>query len=96
MSARQNRYKPDLSSHPGQTIRELLERDERTQADLARQLGVADSYLSDVIRGRRGVSAQLALKLEPCFYIEAEFWLQLQMRHDLLIARHEQAKARKR
>lgn len=44
-----NRYRPDLSSHPGDTLREMLRERQVTQKDFAAELGIKDSYLSDVI-----------------------------------------------
>lgn len=88
MSVR-NKHSSDTTSHPGATAREMLERLDLKQTEMARHLGVADSYLSDVLRGRRGVSVQLALKFEEFFEVSAEFWLRLQMNHDLAEARAE-------
>lgn len=95
MSAR-NRYNPDSTSHPGATMLELLESDGRSQVWLAKKLKLSTPYINDVVRGRRGVSAAFALKLEPVFHIAAEFWLRLQMNHDLAEARAIEKRRAKR
>lgn len=88
MTVRQNTYAPDTVSHPGETLRELLNSRGWTQVELAKKLGMATSYLNDVVHGRRGVSVQLAIKLEATLKtFGAEHWLIMQMHHDLAQAR---------
>lgn len=42
---------------------------------LAALLGVPQNRISDIVRGRRGVSADTALRLEKAFGVSAQFWL---------------------
>ncbi len=57
----------------------------------ARALGVAlkvpPNRISDILRGRRGISADTALRLARHFGVSPEFWLNLQNRYDLETAR---------
>lgn len=87
MSIRQNRYRPDVVSNPGDSILELAKRNGLTQRALAEKLGVKDSYLSDIIRGKRGISVSMSLKLESIGWVSAEYWLGLQIAYDLAVAR---------
>ena len=57
-----------------------------TQNKLARDIGVNPGRVNDIIRGRRGMSADTALRLAAYFGTSAEFWLNLQSRYDLKIA----------
>jgi addiction module HigA family antidote len=84
-----NKYTPDNTSHPGETLREMLKERGVTQTAFASQLGIANSYLCDVLNCRRGVSTKTALRLEKALDVSAEFWLTLQMNHDLASARKE-------
>ena len=59
---------------------------------LARDLGVPANRITAVIKGERAITADTALRLSARFGTTAEFWLGLQMAHDLEAARqHLQA-----
>lgn len=57
---------------------------------LAKALGVSAARMNEIVRGRRGVTADTALRLARYFNTSAEFWLNLQTFYDLRMA---QAKA---
>lgn len=50
---------------------------------LGRILGVPANRISEMVRGRRGITADTALRLARYFGVSAEFWLNLQNRYDL-------------
>jgi addiction module HigA family antidote len=76
--------------HPGPLLSVTLRELGLSQRQAAGRLGVSDSYISDVISGKRGVSVELALKLERiCGPDSAMCWLLLQLRHDLAEARNK-------
>jgi addiction module HigA family antidote len=50
---------------------------------LARVIGVPGNRVSDIVRERRGMTADTALRLERYFGLKAETWLGLQADHDL-------------
>jgi len=63
---------------------------------LAKALGVSAPTVNDVVRGRRGITANLALRLQQHFGTSAEMWLRLQARFELDTALNtEWAKIRK-
>ncbi len=53
------------------------------------KIGLQPAHLSDLLKGKRHVSAKLALQLERHLGIDADLWLRLQMAYDLAIARRE-------
>ena len=55
---------------------------------LAAELGIPANRLTEIVAGRRRVTAEIALKLAARFGTMAEFWLGLQMAYDLDVARH--------
>jgi addiction module HigA family antidote len=57
-----------------------------TQLALAGALGISRRRVNELIRGKRGVSADTAVRLAAYFRTEPEFWLQLQMAWDLHLA----------
>lgn len=76
--------------HPGETIREdVLEPLGMSVNQLARALGVTATRLNDVVRGRRGITADTALRLARYLGSSAEFWLGLQLEYDLRTARQK-------
>ncbi len=58
-----------------------------SQNRLAREIAVPVARINDIIHARRGISADTALRLGRFFGTSAEFWLNLQARYDLKLAR---------
>ena len=74
--------------HPGETIREdVLKPLGMSVNQLAKALGITAARLNDVVRGRRGITADTALRLARYLGTSAEFWLGLQLEYDLRTAR---------
>lgn len=73
--------------HPGVFIREELAARGWQQQELARRVSYSQSYLSDVITGRRGMSAHLALALEAVLGTSAAYWLHLDVAYRLHLER---------
>lgn len=74
--------------HPGELIREdCLEPLGLTVTAAARWLGISRQSLSELINGRNGVSAEMAIRLEKAGWSKAETWLRLQTSYDLWQAR---------
>lgn len=84
--------------HPGRHLADALDGLKAecgiTRTDAARRLGVARRRLYDVIEGKHGVTADLAVRLEALGLSSAEFWLNLQQAYDLKTARVALADAR--
>jgi addiction module HigA family antidote len=73
--------------HPGEMIKEDFLADYGlTQYALAKALKIPHSRITDIIKGRRGISADTALRLARYFRNSAEFWLSLQAEYDLRTA----------
>jgi addiction module HigA family antidote len=54
-----------------------------SQVEAARQMGIPLNRLNEVIHGKRGVTADTALRLARVLSTSAEFWMNLQMASDL-------------
>jgi addiction module HigA family antidote len=73
--------------HPGEILRsEFLEPLGMSVNALALALRVPAPRINDVVRGKRAVSADTALRLERYFGASAQFWLNLQIAYDLRVA----------
>ncbi len=72
--------------HPGEVLKEeFLEPLDMTANKLAEALHVTPARLYEIISGRRGISANTALRLAIALGTTPEFWMNLQMIHDLRI-----------
>ena len=74
--------------HPGEIIKEeCLKPLSMSVNALAVALRVPASRINDVVRQKRGVSIDTALRLARYFNTTAQFWMNLQISYDLKIAR---------
>jgi len=89
--ATQNIILPFEATHPGILIKDELEaRPELKQKDLAIELGVKASFLNEIIKGKRPVTANLAILLEKIFEIPADYWMKFQSQYEIDKARIKQ------
>ena len=58
-----------------------------SQNRLARDIDVPVARVNDIIHGRRGITADTALRLAKYFDMTPEFWVNLQSRYDLKMAK---------
>jgi len=80
--------------HPGETIREdVLEPLGMSVNRLSKALGITATRLNDIVRGRRGITADTALRLARYLGSSAEFWLGLQLEYDLRTTRQARQRA---
>jgi antitoxin HigA-1 len=63
------------------------------QVEAARRLGVSLNRLNEIILGKRGVTADTALRLARLFKMSPQFWMRLQADWDLHQALEREAKA---
>lgn len=75
---------------PGEILlEEFLQPMEISQNKLAKDISVPANRISQIIHGKREITADTALRLGRYFNIEAEFWLNLQTRYNLKEAKSE-------
>ena len=74
--------------HPGKVLlRDFLEARSISQNALARDIGVPPRRINEIVLGKRGISADTAIRLAKHFGNSAQFWMQLQVDFDLEEAR---------
>ena len=78
--------------HPGRLLRRELESRKLSANRLALDLGVPSGRITDILNGRRSVSADTALRLARYFGNSAQFWLDLQSQYDIAVAEREVGK----
>ena len=69
---------------PGEVLREdFMEPLDISINQLARDLSVPPNRVSEIVNGKRSITADTALRLQRYFGVEAQFWLNLQTEYDL-------------
>ncbi|MGH9323247.1 MAG: HigA family addiction module antitoxin [Vicinamibacteria bacterium] len=80
--------------HPGEMLREeFLKPLGLTQVDAARELGISVNRLNELVLGKRGVTADTALRLARRFGTTPQFWMHLQADWDLHQAKRKTSAA---
>jgi addiction module HigA family antidote len=72
--------------HPGEVLADELAELNITPTELARQIEVPANRLSQIIRGRRSITGDTALRLGHWFGTSPQFWLNLQTAYDIRMA----------
>jgi addiction module HigA family antidote len=77
-------------THPGEILlEEFLKPREMTQAALSAKLEIPIQRVNTLINGKRGVSPETAIMLARVFETTPEFWMNLQTKYDLWMAKRE-------
>lgn len=83
-------FTPDWISPPGDTIADLLEERNWTQAQLAECLGYTVEHINLLINGKAPIDEEIALKLERVLGSTAAFWLRYEAQYCAALAREEE------
>ena len=79
----------DVLLHPGEILRDELQAREIPQKEFAKKLGIQPPHLNDLLKGKRQMSARLAVKIEKETGIDAAFWLRVQSAYQISVIRKE-------
>ena len=75
------------SIHPGDILKtEFMEPLGLSSYRLAKDLHVSAPRVNDLVRGKRSITADTAMRLSVYFGNSAQFWLNIQNKHDLWVA----------
>ena len=73
-----------IPTHPGEILlEEFLIPLGLTQVALAKHLGIPVQRINEIVRGKRGITAETAWMLSQAFGTTPEFWLNLQTNYEL-------------
>lgn len=75
-----------VAVHPGRILRREIVARKLSASRLALDLGVPSGRIVDILNGKRGVSADTALRLARCFGTSPQLWMNLQTAYDLALA----------
>lgn len=77
--------------HPGRILKGELEESNLTAHGLALALRVPANRLTEILNGRRAISADTAMRLGRFFGTSAQFWMNLQTNYELQVAEDSSA-----
>lgn len=78
-----------LISHPGRLLKRELEARKLSANRLSLDIGVPSGRITDILNGRRSITADTALRLGRYFSNSAQFWLDLQSQYDIAVVERE-------
>ena len=80
--------------HPGEILKhDFMEPLALSSTALASAIGVTPARVNEIVRGRRGITAETALRLARYFSTDAQSWMNLQGRYELALAERNVAGA---
>jgi addiction module HigA family antidote len=83
------------SVHPGEILSaEFMEPLGLSSYRLAKELHVSAPRINDLVRGKRSITADTAMRLSRYFGTSAQLWLGLQMDHDIWLAAKDKSLAK--
>ncbi len=85
-----------VATHPGEIIKDELEARGMSAHRFALELGVPPTRIADIVKCRRAVSPETALRFAAYFGGSPRVWLRLQADYDLAVAQRKHGKEIKR
>ena len=79
--------KTDILLHPGEVLEMELKARGLTKSKFAMSIGMYPSHMSDILKGKRNISEEIALRIESVLEITAEFWMRLQVEYNISVLR---------
>ena len=76
--------------HPGEILLEdFIKPMNLSLYFVTQSIGLPPHRINEIVHGKRGITVDIALRLGRFFGMEAQFWMNLQTRYDLEVAREE-------
>jgi len=75
--------------HPGEHLADELQELDISASQLAKELGIPAKQVTEILRGRRGISADTALRLARWMGTTPQFWMNLQRNYELRLAEQQ-------
>lgn len=85
-----NRYEPDLVLPPGDTLEEVLDNIDMTQAELAKRTGLSTKHINQIVNGAAAITSETALLLERATGVSARTWSNLEVAYREYLSRQQE------
>jgi len=82
-----NHYEPDLVLPPGETLEEVLDNNDMTQAELAKRTGLSTKHINQIVNGAAPITPETALLLERATGVRARVWNNLEVAYREFLSR---------
>jgi addiction module HigA family antidote len=86
-----NNIEPYEPTHPGEVLKEEIEYRGISQKKFAAQIGVQYTVLNEILNRKRPVNVQFAMLVEAALGIDAELWVKMQTRYNMLTAKRDKS-----
>jgi len=86
---------PFEATHPGTLLKDELDVRRIKQKDFALEIDVKPSFLNEIIKGKRPITADLAILLEKTLEISADYWMNFQTQYEIDKARIKEKNIRR-
>lgn len=82
-----NKLIPHIATHPGELLKDELDERNINQIGFASEISMQPTMLNEIIKGKRAITADIAILLEKALDIPADYWMNLQAQYELDKAR---------
>jgi len=86
---------PFEATHPGTVLLDEIKARNISQKDLAHELSVLPTFLNEILKGKRAITADFAILLEKSLGIAADYWMRFQSQFDIDKAKLKEKNIRK-
>jgi len=90
-----NNLEPGEPTHPGEVIKDEIEFRGISQRKLATQMGMSYTILNEVLNCKRAVTTEYALLFEAALGIDAELWIKMQSRYNIIMTKRNKTFAQR-
>ena len=84
--------RPSTVCHPGRLLKRELGVRKLSANRLSLDIGVPSGRITDILNGRRSITADTAVRLGRYFGNSAQFWLDLQSQYDIAVVEREKGR----
>lgn len=82
-----NKHIPFEATHPGSLIFDEIKFRNLNQKEIAKEMEIQPSLFNEIIKGKRALTADIAILLEKILEIPADYWMRLQSQYEIDLAR---------